>query len=91
MYMLRVPVGASRGPSATAQSPSDLAFAAVADRTCSTDRQTLEHFGKLLVYAVRPGAPEVEEFPALAPIDALRSFAALLEHFYHAPNSGRYI
>jgi hypothetical protein len=90
MYMLRVPIGSSRGPTAGAQIPTDLAFASIADRTCNAERQGLEHFGKLLVYAVRPGAPKQEEFPALAPIDALRSFATLLEHFYHAPNSGKY-
>lgn len=89
MYMLRVPIGAARGPPATSQIPTDLAFASIADRACSADRPALEHFGKLLVYSVRPGAPEVEEFPALAPVEALRSFATLLEHFYHAPNSGR--
>lgn len=90
MYMLRVPIGSSRGPSAASIFPTDLAFASIADRTCKPDRQALDHFGKLLVYTVRPGAPEVEEFPALAPIEAMRSFAALLEHFYHAPNSGRF-
>lgn len=91
MYMLRVPIGASRGPAPGSQIPTDLAFASIADRTCNADRTALEHFGKVLVYAVRPGAPEVEEFPAMGPVQALRSFAALLEHFYHSPNFGRWV
>lgn len=89
MYMLRVPVGTSRGPPQSVRIPTDLAFASFTDQVCNNERHALEHFGKLLVYAVRPNAPHTEPFPALAPIDALRGFAALLEHFYHAPNSGR--
>jgi hypothetical protein len=89
MHVLRVPIGGARGPAPSATMPSDLAFTAIADRVCNSERGALEHLGKLLVYSVRPGAHPSAPFPALAPLDAIRSFAALLEHFYHAPNSGK--
>lgn len=90
MTMFALPVGAVGEPWSAPLADLETAFVQMAGQVCNKKRTPLEYFGKLLIYAVRPGVPEAVAFPSLSPIEAISMFQDLLKHFYHASNSGRY-
>jgi hypothetical protein len=55
---------------------------------CSTQRSPVEHLGKLLMYSIRPVATDLPKYPDLGPVEAVKTFLTLLEHFYQVPNAG---
>jgi hypothetical protein len=91
MNLIRVPVGNYMGPGSGGAKITSLAFSTIASLACSTERGPIEHLGKLLMYSIRPSTVAVPEYPALGPLEALKTFANLLEHFYQVPNAGEYV
>ena len=87
MNLIRVPVGNYMGPRSSGAKVTSLAFNSIATLVCNKQRGSIEHLGKLLVYSIRPAGPS-PAYPALGPLEAVRTFAKLLEHFYQVPNAG---
>lgn len=77
------------GPGSSGAKVTSLAFNTVSSLACNAQRRPIEHLGKLLMYCIRPNSVEVPDYPALGPLDAVKTFANLLEHFYHVPNAGQ--
>ena len=90
MSIIRVPVGNYMGPGSGGAKITSLAFNSIANLACSRQRTPIEHLGKLLMYSLRPGSAGkvVSAYPALEPLEAVRTFSTLLEHFYQVPNAG---
>eukprot|EP00892_Ulva_mutabilis_P011637 jgi/Ulvmu1/8846/UM049_0027.1 len=91
MHLLRVPLQGTPSAAATVITPPDLPSASIIDRVCSSERSCAEHLGKLLVQAVSAAAPAAATtLEGLPPVAALQQFTLLLDHYYHAPNAGKW-
>lgn len=91
MHLLRVPVGNYVGPGSSGAKITSLAFSTIAPLACNSQRNSIEHLGKLLIYSIRPNTSDTDSHPQLCPVAALKKFLTLLEHFYQVPNAGEYV
>ena len=87
-WFFQVPTGGST--SSQSFQPQDAAFAKIAG-AATADVSTASRLAKILVWTLRRDLTKAPSAPGgQTPLASIAGLASLLEHYYHASNSGRY-